>query len=710
MKTNIRTWNIYDEDTIYEIMRIYNNIFPNLEPLYKRMTENFNFTIGELQWEPKIRKALEEEGRPAFSYNLIRTLLNIIYGVEKDNRKIPKATPITGDDTNLANIVTEVLRYYLRKGNFEEAHKRVFLDAITSMLGVYHINWVYDDSEDETGRLSITAVDPREMAWEDNYNDPLWQDTSYLFRKYQLSLEEIINTFALKDSELFEAIQKEAKPFFQDDRDKGKWVSRKLKQLFEAVYETALSYGDNKFIQWFDTSTGKFDILEMHEKRLERRLVVRDIIRNQLIDITTAYNNQYQAVENKPFIGNNFNPEIINIIKENYSLQGDADVHLVSIRFITTVVPALNLKVNEQPYPFQSKYYNYIPMFCFNNHPSSYKAQSIIDDVKDPQRDFNKARSLILELLARYSNRGYIGDENAISGLEEDWTSNKLAPFKRVRSGYFGLIKQEEAFNISPELIRMPIETQQLIKVITNADDELRGVKSPGVTSGRHFIAKEERQAKSFTLVLENRDRSLKALSEMALGFIRHFVKTQTVIRITQEVDKDNPYRMQEVTLNKRVFENNNGQIVERVINDISAYEYDIEITDEPFSASAQESKYKKMSDIFNAVLAVNREKADAILPLIIQMAGTPDADKIISIWEQQKQTNPMQEQLAQIMQQLQMVIAKLGVEEKQAQIEGIKLDNLLKAKEVKQPDNENNITQLLNQRQGGLPQWISQK
>ena len=684
-----RTWNIRDEQTLYDMMRLYDNISQQFNPFYDELTENFDFTVAELQWDKKIRAQLQQEGRPAFSYNLIRTVLNVIFSIERDNRKKGKASPRTGGDTDLANIITQTVQYYLYHAGFSKAQKRVFMDKIVARLGVYHLGWRYNGSQDEVGSLFVESVDPRGLAWELNYNDTLWERSAFVFRKHEMSIEEIFNTFALKDPEMRREIEHEAKVFFEADPLKGKWISRKLKQLFSAVYETATGYtgrSDSLFkgyLQWWNPGNGKFDVLEMHEKRMEKRLFVKDSNRNKLIDITEPYQSEYKMLEQKDFMGNDYDPEIIGRITERYMIEGEADVDLVNRRFVTAVIPAFYMKVNEQPYPMDSKYYVYIPEYCYDTHADPIKLQSVIDDIKDPQRDFNKARSLILELLARYANKGWVMDENAISGLEEDWTNNRITPYRRVRSGYMGLIKPEEGQIVSPELIRMPGETQQLIKIITNADDESRGQKSPGVTSGRHFIAKEERQAKSFTMVLETRDDSQKAVYELALNFIQHYVTTQQVIRITTDIvpsiEED-----QQIELNKRTFTVENGELAEKVINDVDAYEYDIEITDEPYSASAQEERYSKLGDVFNAALAVNPKKADAMLPIMVRVAGTPEGEKILEAWKALETPPPDQQIMQQIMMQIQMIMANLGIEEKKADVDGKELDNVKKAEEIK--------------------------
>ena len=694
-----RNFNLRDDTTIFETMRMYQNLNGLFNPFHERLTKLFDFTVAELQWDKAVREALRAERRPANSYNLIRTILNVIFSVERDNRKKAKVSPRTGGDNQLAQVINHTLDYYLYHAGFNKAQKRVFMDKIVARLGCYHLGWKYNGTEDTLGQLFIESIDPREIMYEPNYNDPLWEDASYIMRKHQMSVEEILNRFALNDEEMQDEILREASLFFQQDDKKSKWISKRLKALFSSVYETAIGYSttqDNLFknyIQWWDPLTGKFDILELHEKRTERRLLVPDSTRNKVIDITEPYWSEYKEMTRKEPDGFRFDAEIIEKVKNRYSLDGDARVDLAPRRFVTVVIPAFQLKINEQAYPFESKYYVYIPDYCYDTHADPLKLQSVLDDLVDPQADFNKSKSLILELLGRYANKGWILDENAISGLEEDWSNNRIAPYRRVRSGYINMIKPEEGQTISPDLVRMPLELQQLMKVITNADDELRGQRAPNVSSGRHFIAKEQRQAKSFTLILENRDNAQKAVYELALDFIQHYVTTQTVIRITQDNEP------KEITLNQSVFSIENNKIVERVINDVDAYKYDIEISDEPYSATAQEERYDKLSDLFNATAAINPKKADALLDIMVEAGNFPESQKILTKWQQLSQPNPQEQQLQQMAAQLQMIMSKLGIEGKKEEVKQKKLQNIEAVQRIKN-NARNNALEIVNNKQ----------
>jgi hypothetical protein len=694
MSNKKRTFNLHDDQTLWDMMRLFNNVSSQFQPFYDEQTKLFDFTVAALQWDKQVRETLRSENRPANSYNLIRTILNVIFAVERDNRKKGKASPRTGGDNELALAVTQTLDYYLYHSGFKSAQKRVFMDTIIARMGVYHIGWEYNGSSDDRGMLFTKSIDPREIMAEPNYNDPLWMKSSFLFRKHSLSLEEILNTFALNDSEMQDEVMQEASLFFERDPKRTKWVSQKLKSLFSAVYETATGFSSTSqdtlfknYLQWWDPQTGKFDVLELHEQRTERRLIVPENGGKRIVDITDVHNREYQQFNKKAPDGFSFDPEIINNVRKRYNLTGQAKVDLLPRKFQTAVIPTFNLKVSEQAYPIDSDYYVYIPQVCYDYHSDPLKVQSVMDDLVDPQSDFNKSKSLILELLGRYANKGWIMDENAISGLEEDWETNKIAPYRRVRAGYINMIKPEEGQTINPDLIRMPLEMQQLMKVITNADDEIRGQRSSDVKSGKHFIAKEERQAKSFTYILENRDNAQQALYSMALSFIQHYVTTQQVIRITSDIGQANGKSLE---INKSEWSIDQGHIQERVINDIDATKFDIEITDEPYSTTAQQDRYDKLGDLFNATVSVNQKKADALLDILVEVGNFPEAQKILAAWNQMEQPSPEQRQMQAVMQRVQMIMLKLGIEEKQienfkTQVEtlGLQLDNEIKEEEI---------------------------
>jgi len=202
------------------------------------------------------------------------------------------------------------------------------------------------------------------------------------------------------------------------------------------------------------------------------------------------------------------------------------------------------------------------------------------------------------------------------------------------------------------------------------------------VKSGRHFALKEQRQTKSFTYVLENRDLSQLALSIQSIKFIQHFAKLQDIIRITQD---GQPGMKQDIVVNQTQYsiDPETGALIEKVLNDLDAVEYDCEMIEDAYSVSAQEERYAKLGDLFNATAEISVEKANALLDIMVQEGGFPAAEKILDAWGKSGQPSPEAQQLQQLMMQIQQIMAKLGIVEKQTDIQGKVLDNQKKKNEI---------------------------
>jgi hypothetical protein len=672
-----RTWEIYDEDTIQEMMRLWTNLDPVFERLNAEQTRAFDMTVAADQWLREWKEAYEQKGRPVSSYNLIRKSINAINAVELANRKRVVAKPTGTGDAAMTEIVTPVLHHFLYGAGFDYHRTKVFNNSIIAKFGVYHIGWSF--AEDPLGTLTIDDCDPRTVRFEPNYADSTWEKAGYILRKHSMSLEELLNKFALDDLELQEALIQEAKFFFEFDPDKrNKWLTRKLKQLFTAIYETAT--GSNpmssslpqKFLNWYDPLTGKFDVLELHEKRTERRLIVNDSKRNKDWDITDRV-----MMDD----GVRYDGLKVEQLKETYGFDGDPRTNLKDIKYLTAVVPAFRCKVNDQPYPYEITGYCYKPQYCYDYHADPLKTQSVIDDLIDPQSTYNKAQSLKLELLWRYANNGWVLDANAIDGYEQDWESGHMAPFRRVRPGYMGQIKPEQHQNVSADLIRETQELPMLMETITNTGSAMEGRGSSQDKSAKHFIAKEQQQTKSFSYLFNNVDDAAIEVAKSSWKIIQFNVTIPRMFRITQD-DK----APTDIKVNQRqlALDMETGRIITKIKNDITVGDYDFEMSKTPYSGNAKEMEFMKLAELFDAAVAVNPKKADALLPIMVEEGNYPYAQKILRAWEQSEAPSPEQVQMQELMSKVQEIMVKLGIEEKKATVEGLNLDNEKKVMELR--------------------------
>ena len=76
---------------------------------------------------------------------------------------------------------------------------------------------------------------------------------------------------------------------------------------------------------------------------------------------------------------------MIKKVKQDY---GNAQDRTEAEGYMTAVIPAFNVKVAEYSYPMDSKYYVYIPDYCYDEHADPLKVQSVMDDLVDPAGGF----------------------------------------------------------------------------------------------------------------------------------------------------------------------------------------------------------------------------------------------------------------------------------------------------------------------------------
>lgn len=670
------TLNIRDVGKVQDSMRLFSQLKTQFEPLHRDMTKNYNMTCAKFQLDPDVRAELEDDGRSISSHNLTRPILRALTSLESNGRKRLVLQPVSAlGDTKIASVLTEVLFDQLDKAEFDQIRSRVFKDSIIAKFGMYRLGWRYD--KDPMGSLYIDAVDPRTVMFKMDYNDITLTKCNFVLEKSKKTIEELLEIYAANNLKLQEAILKEAEPFINgvESGKKDRAITSKLRLMIESIREFAMS-GDNmdgsngnyynsdyNAYQWFDPVTMEFDVIELHEKRTERRLIITNPESGQEEDITESV-----MVEN----GSTFDREKVNKIFEERKIQRH-DIRMVTDKWITTTAPALNLVLQNMPYPIKCDHFLYIPQFCYDYHADLTKVQSIMDDLIDPQSEYNKARNLQLEMLARYNNLGYIYEDGAIDGFEDHWENKGIGTLKPVNIGYWDKVKSEQHQTIPRDLINETQTGPNTMQYIAGTPPSLFGL-SEGERSGRLYTERRNQAERSFIDIFEQVDRASKAIGKVSVKLIQTFMPMATVIRIAQ--DEGEP---QTININQEVMSINpmTGMPIIKKFNDITVGEFDVKISNAPYSSTAKEMEFFKLMDLYQIIQATDPLMAKEALPIIIKASDTAYKNDLLMLLNKQAtgQMNP-QEQFALMMQQIQQFLAKLEVEKEGLKNQGEKLKN----------------------------------
>ena len=112
------------------------------------------------------RESLEESGMPTFIINRITPIVEIMKYFVTANNPRWKAVGVTGDDTDVAQVHSDIADYCWHLSNGKSIYSQVVLDSITKGIGYFMID-VDPDLDRGLGEVIFKRIDPYDV-----YVDP----------------------------------------------------------------------------------------------------------------------------------------------------------------------------------------------------------------------------------------------------------------------------------------------------------------------------------------------------------------------------------------------------------------------------------------------------------------------------------------------------------------------------------------------------------
>ncbi|NIW13140.1 MAG: hypothetical protein GWN31_04240, partial [Candidatus Thorarchaeota archaeon] len=81
--------------------------------------EYFRFRDGE-QWSTEEKQILEEEQRPALTFNLTKSSVDLIMGMNEDSKKRYRVSPTEPTDAFLAEVLNDIADWVYEQYDFED--------------------------------------------------------------------------------------------------------------------------------------------------------------------------------------------------------------------------------------------------------------------------------------------------------------------------------------------------------------------------------------------------------------------------------------------------------------------------------------------------------------------------------------------------------------------------------------------------------------
>lgn len=567
-----------------------------------RARQAVDFVEGR-QWTDAQRIELKNAGRPDLQFNKIAPLVRLVMGYHANNRI--DVTYLPGHDGTGTEQVAEVLSMLVKQigemNQLGHIDGEVFMDGLIAARGYWRHIMGYEHNA--FGEVKVRSLDPFSVFLDpdgDTYD--LNDSCSFIQYARWTSIDEIEFKFG-------RAVADACRPLARGDSWNG-FASMGYGTTGDLTAERTFAEEEdgseyasfrNLFNEHFvDTARKTLRVIETEYYVTQ--------MENHFVDLETG--------DMKRIPGFWKQDKIQKALMHAESLGNPLAVQKMPCRRLRWVQMVGDVIVHNDWSPYETFSINgFFPYFRRG------KTRSMVDDLIDPQLEYNKKRIARMEILQKTANGGSWYEEGSLDPQQE-------SRFKKYGSsaGFIGKYrdgkqKPEENVAQSP-----PAEFEKLEEAANNDLKEISGVNDSAlgqldrVQSGRALEARQRQTVIGLQLYMDNFARSKELQGRKLLNLVQRFYTEDRIFRIMGEDGQ-----LVQMAINQPRFDGMQRLIGK--LNDITIGKYEVVVDETPMSASFQGAQFDEAMAILEK-LQVGPERA-ALMDILIDLSSMPRKDEV---------------------------------------------------------------------------------
>jgi len=449
----------------------------------RRAIESYKFAGGD-QWSEQDLARLAEQRRPALVINKVLAPILFLAGVQRQQRTEAKLLPFESGDARAAELMQALLKWVGSRSKEAAVDSKVFLDKIITGLGFWKLGLDYSDNPE--GELQWERLSPLAVYPDPNWLDQGWDKAEYVIQAVWMGLEEAMDRWPSHRHEI--------------RRRFGEWLGGESQvgghaNLAVAAEFTGDTLADRRL--FWDPETQRARVLEIWY--VKRHTIT--------IAIDTA-NGQVVSAE----------PDVVRQLRE---AQREVKEIRGALRFVRRPVKRVwvahqfnDILLDDEPSPHEGRRLQRFPIFpalayYFWRHPFG-----LTEVMKDPQREKNKRRSTIVEMVMRMPHSGFLNQREGGAKTED---------IEKFATGNGAVVNYDQVppTKIPPPdlpqaLIYLDRASDEEVRAVVNINNELLGNTTQRTVSGRAITARQ----KSGLVVQEPLMESFEQEKEEAVRFM----------------------------------------------------------------------------------------------------------------------------------------------------------------------------------------------
>ena len=498
------------------------------------------FFAGQ-QWDQKVQRKLERQGRPALTMNKVLATLSTVMGEQLHNRADVSFLPFKNGNSETAEALSKVHLQILQANNYRWVESEAFSDGIIGSRGFVDCRISFQ--ENLLGEVEINLLNPTNVlidADASSYDPKDWKE---VFLTKWLTPDEIELLYSKSDAAIL--------------RNRN---TSTLELGYDSIDSPEDSFSGESRARYFDEQLRikRVRVIERQFKELRKQ--------RHFVDLNTG--------ESRP-IPEHWDDARIGLILQQYP-----------VTVIERVAEAIRWRVSADDVLLfdewsPMRYFTPVPYFPYFRRGLT---MGLAETLLGPQEVLNKTISQELHVLNSTANGGWKIRANSLKNMDIEELEK--------RGAQTGLVLELDDINnaekIQPNQIpsgldRFGYKIDEFIKEISGVGDSMRGFDREDVAA-RAIQAKQAAGSVNLTAAFENLVRTRHLLATRILSLVQTFYTEQRVLQITSEGPQQ---QTETLTINQVTPEGT-------LVNDLSVGEYQVVVTSVPTRESYMASQYEQ--------------------------------------------------------------------------------------------------------------------
>jgi hypothetical protein len=443
------------------------------DPFFPEAEIDLRFYLGD-QWSESEKRALFDEGRSTFVFNRVRPVINMITGYQRQHRLSSVVVPVEDSDQKTADQLSECLMHVMSYGDGYRTVSDSFSGAVKTGWNLASVWLDYrDDPIDGDIRFG------RE-PWNGFILDPYLtkldlSDCSYILRRKYLNVDLVASLLPGQEKEIH-ALHR----IGWERDDKFTWLPYQRQPNGQDL----MAYNEFYMVRW------------------ESQKVI--------VDMETGRFQDWDG-----------NTDLFNRLKE---LNPVFEITTRQKRFVEMHIIVNDQVMRTETNPYGLDQYPFVPFTAIWEPESDQwglKVQSLIRCMRDPQREANRRRSQMTDLLDSQINSGWIATEGSVVNPRSLFQASQGKVIWRNKDADPGAIEKIPPAQIPPSMFQLQQQFDADIKEIAGVNDAAFGVMESGNESGVLTMLRQGAALTNLQDVFDNLRFSQKHLSSLALKLIQ---------------------------------------------------------------------------------------------------------------------------------------------------------------------------------------------